>query len=83
MRCRDKGERRCNSAVPSSVFINSTKGIEMLLLSRKVGEQIVLTVGDEEIIVHLSRINGSRARIGIEASKNVKVRRRELDERND
>ena len=47
----------------------------MLVLSRKVGEAIVL---DNQIIVRVVSITGNRVRLGIEAPTNVKVRREEL-----
>lgn len=47
----------------------------MLVLSRKVGERIV--IGDDITLV-VSRISGNRVSIGIEAPSNVKVIRGEL-----
>jgi carbon storage regulator len=47
----------------------------MLVLSRKDGEQIL--VGDDVIIKVLS-IAGGRVRVGIEAPRNVPIRRSEL-----
>jgi carbon storage regulator len=47
----------------------------MLVLSRKVGEQIIL---DNQIIVRVVSITGNRVRLGIEAPANVKIRREEL-----
>jgi carbon storage regulator len=47
----------------------------MLVLSRKDGEQIL--VGDNVIIKVLS-IAGGRVRVGIEAPRNVPIRRSEL-----
>lgn len=53
----------------------------MLVLSRKVGERIRIA-GDIEVIVRA--IQGDRIKIGIEAPRDVNVRRGELakDERN-
>ena len=47
----------------------------MLVLSRKVGERIV--IGDDVTVV-VSRISGNRVSVGIEAPHNVKVIRGEL-----
>ena len=47
----------------------------MLVLSRRDGEQIL--VGDDVIIKVLS-IAGGRVRVGIEAPRNVTIRRSEL-----
>lgn len=48
----------------------------MLVLSRKVGEQIV--IGDNITIV-VNRVAGSRVSIGIEAPHDVKIIRGELE----
>jgi carbon storage regulator len=47
----------------------------MLVLTRKIGEQIV--VGDD-IRVTVLAVNGQRARVGIEAPPEVLIRRSEL-----
>ncbi|MGH1472670.1 MAG: carbon storage regulator CsrA [Cellvibrionaceae bacterium] len=47
----------------------------MLILTRKVGETIM--VGDEVLIAYLG-LNGHEARIGIEASKETPIHRREI-----
>lgn len=47
----------------------------MLILSRKVGERIVL---DENILVTVLEVQGKRVRLGIEAPPDVNVRRHEL-----
>jgi len=49
----------------------------MLVLSRKVGERIV--IGDNITLV-ISKVNGNRVTIGIEAPRDVKVVRGELEE---
>lgn len=47
----------------------------MLVLSRKLSEQIVI---DKEIVVTVLKIEGNKVRLGIEAPGTVSVLRREL-----
>jgi len=51
----------------------------MLILSRKVGERIVIA-GD--IVVKVLEVQGKRVRIGIDAPAGVNIRREELLPRN-
>lgn len=53
----------------------------MLVLSRKTSETIVMTVGQETIVVMLTALRGDKARIGIAASSEVKIIRGEVLER--
>lgn len=48
----------------------------MLVLSRKEGEKILIGDG---IVLTINRINGNRVAIGIEAPRDVRVVRGELD----
>ena len=50
----------------------------MLVLSRKQEEKIILRVGDEEITLTVVRIDASKVRLGIDASKEVAILRSEL-----
>lgn len=50
----------------------------MLVLSRKVNEYIVLTVGKKQVLIYLAKIDGDSARIGIDAPSEVKIYRKEL-----
>lgn len=50
----------------------------MLVLSRKVGQKIL--VGDD-VTITLTRISGDKARIGIEAPKDVPIFREEVERR--
>jgi carbon storage regulator len=47
----------------------------MLVLSRKIGERIVI---DDRIVVTIVEIRGGKIRLGIEAPKEVPVWREEL-----
>jgi carbon storage regulator len=49
--------------------------VNMLILSRKVGERIVIA-GD--IIVKVLEVQGKRVRLGIDAPTGVNIRREEL-----
>jgi carbon storage regulator CsrA len=53
----------------------------MLILTRKENESIVIQAGGETIVVRLIRIEGSRARVGIEADERVSIMREELGEK--
>jgi len=50
--------------------------VTMLVLSRKVGQKIVI---DERVTLTVTRISGNRVSIGIEAPPGVHVRRGELE----
>jgi carbon storage regulator len=52
----------------------------MLVLSRKVGEEIRI---DGQIKVRIVKISGNRVRIGIDAPDDVQIIRQELNEWND
>ncbi len=49
----------------------------MLVLSRKLNEQIVIA---ENIVITVVEIRGDKVRLGIEAPKNVPVHRQEVYE---
>ena len=51
----------------------------MLLLRRVIGEEIIITVGEETIIVKLvDTIGTNHARLGFSASQNVRIDRKEI-----
>ena len=50
----------------------------MLILTRKLGEQI--TIGDD-IIITLLEIKGAQVKLGVEAPKSISIHRQEIYER--
>ncbi len=54
--------------------IHQRKGSQVLILSRKPGEGIVI---DETITVKVVRVKGNRVRIGVQASEDMRVVRGE------
>ena len=50
----------------------------MLILSRKLGESIVI---DDDIQVRILGINGNQVRVGIDAPKNIAVHREEIHQK--
>lgn len=59
-------------------FSPFTRKFKMLVLSRKVGEKLVI---GEDIVVTISKISGNRVTIAIDAPKDVAIRRGELAQR--
>jgi len=51
----------------------------MLVVSRSKGEKIVIHVGSKRIEVMLVNVGGHKARIGIEADRDVIIDREEVD----
>lgn len=54
------------------------KEVDMLVLTRRVGEEIVI---DEIIRIQVVDVRGDRVRLGISAPASVQVDRKELHER--
>ena len=50
----------------------------MLVLTRKVGEQIVI---NDEIVITVVRLQGDKVRIGIDAPRSIPVHRHEILDR--
>lgn len=50
----------------------------MLVLGRNWGQEIILTVGDETIVIKAIEHTGRQVKLGITASKNVRVDRKEI-----
>ncbi len=53
----------------------------MLVLTRRKGEQLVISLGEETILVRVIEINRNRVRLGIVAPSNVPVHREEVARR--
>jgi carbon storage regulator len=71
------GWRTLKVAAAISQAVESTKeGRFMLVLSRKIGEQIIMP--GQEVVVTVVAIHGNRVRIGITAPSDVAVYREEL-----
>ena len=47
----------------------------MLVLTRRISEQLII---DENIVITIVRIDGGQVRVGIEAPRNIAVKRAEL-----
>ncbi len=50
----------------------------MLVLSRKVGQQIVVALGDQEVTIEVLKNRGNGVQLGIQAPIEVAVHRREV-----
>ena len=50
----------------------------MLILTRKEGESLIITVGNKEIRVTINKAQGGKAKVAIEASQDVDIIREEL-----
>ena len=50
----------------------------MLILSRKINERIMITVGDIRIEVMIVDVRGERVRVGVKAPKDIPVHRFEI-----
>jgi carbon storage regulator len=55
-----------------------TEGIRMLVLSRKIGEQVII---NDNIVVTITEIKGNRVRLGIAAPADVRIDRAEIHQR--
>lgn len=54
----------------------------MLVLTRRLNEEIVLSPGTpEEIVIKVVKLTSEKVRIGIEAGEHVQIYRRELADR--
>ena len=55
----------------------------MLVLSRHARETIVLRNGEDEVLVHVAAIDRGRVVIGVEASREWTINRREIQDKED
>ena len=60
------------------VIISNREGTLMLILTRRKGEELILTYQDVTIKVMVTDIHGKQAKIGIEAPSEVDVMREEI-----
>lgn len=51
----------------------------MLLLTRRVGEAIVFTMGDSRVVLRVTQLSRSYVRVGIDAPLDVLILRDELE----
>jgi carbon storage regulator len=58
--------------------LNEYRGRDMLVLSRKVGEKLVI---DDDVTVAILSVRGNQVRIGIAAPPEVEVHREEIYQR--
>ena len=59
----------------ASFFDAKEERIDMLVLTRKINESIII---NDEVSVLVVEVRGDRVRLGIEAPKNVTVHRKEI-----
>ncbi len=50
----------------------------MLVLSRKVAQQIMLTVGSDTVTIQILKVKGNRVQVGIVAPATIGVHRQEV-----
>jgi len=50
----------------------------MLILTRKQGESIIITVGNDEIKVLISQLDTDVVKVGIDAPRHIRVDREEV-----
>ena len=54
------------------------KEVRVLVLTRKIDEQIVIQLGDQDVIVQVVAIDRDRVRLGVIAPREVPVHREEV-----
>jgi carbon storage regulator len=50
----------------------------MLILSRKCGERVVVSLNGETVTIEIMKIRGSQVRVGVQAPTHVAVHREEV-----
>jgi carbon storage regulator CsrA len=69
---------RSHEGGSGSEFYIFNKDVFMLMLGRYAGQSIIMTVGGEKITVTFVEMTGKQAKIGIDASREVKIERKEI-----
>ena len=54
------------------------EAINLLILSRKKGENIIIKLGDKKVEIHILEEAGGEIKLGLEASKDIKIYRGEI-----
>lgn len=52
----------------------------MLVLARRIGEKVILTIDKTRIVLTVVEVRGDKARIGFEAPQTVKIHREEVQQ---
>lgn len=50
----------------------------MLVLARNFGHEIIITVGEEKIVIKVIEMTGKQVKLGFTASQNVRIDRKEI-----
>jgi carbon storage regulator len=60
---------------------HQTRSIEMLILTRRIGETLMAETADGLIEVTILGVKGNQVRVGINAPKDIEVHREEIYQR--
>jgi carbon storage regulator len=74
-----EGENMASTNTTDTNITNTAGGDGMLILTRRVGESLV--IGDGEVTVTVLGVKGNQVRIGTKAPKHVSVHREEIYDR--
>lgn len=53
----------------------------MLILTRRIGESIIIGDGENKVVITVVSIKGAQAKVGIQAPKDIAVHREEIYEK--